>query len=143
MILDITSFEKALIQLEESMMYCQSDLAKNDAKLGTHLRAAAIQAFEFTYELSFKMLKRYLEMTEPNPNAIDEMSFANIIRLANERGLLLSGIVSWKKYREERGATRHAYNEAKAEEVFSHIEDFMREAIYLSIRLTEKIKNVG
>jgi hypothetical protein len=37
-----------------------------------HLVAAAIQAFEFTYELSWKMLKRYLERTVPNPDGIDE-----------------------------------------------------------------------
>ena len=80
MILDLSSLQKAIAQLEEALEYCQSDLAKNDARLAQHLRAAAIQAFGFTYELSFKRLKRFLEATEPNPDSLDEMSFNEIIR---------------------------------------------------------------
>jgi hypothetical protein len=48
--LDLKSFEKAIIQLESAIKYSESDLAKNDANLALHLRAAVIQAFEFTYE---------------------------------------------------------------------------------------------
>ncbi len=47
----------------------------------------AILRFEYTYELSHKMLKRYFEMTEPNAEMIDQMLFPDLIRTASERGL--------------------------------------------------------
>lgn len=88
--LDLSSFEKAILQLESSLDYCNSTIANNDCTLKLHLRAGAIQAFKFTYELSWKMLKRYLEVTAPNPQEIDEMSFSDLIRSGCEQGLLLS-----------------------------------------------------
>jgi len=42
--LDISSFEKALSQLEKSLEYLHSDLAKSDAGLRQQFRAATIQA---------------------------------------------------------------------------------------------------
>ena len=49
------------------------------------LRDAVIQRFEFTYELSHKMLKRFLESTSPSPANIDEMAFQDLIRTGNEQ----------------------------------------------------------
>ena len=100
-----------------------------------HLRAAVIHAFEFTYELSWKMLKRYFAMTYPNPQEIQEMSFPQLIRTGCEHGLLLSEWEAWKNYREERGATSHTYNEDKANEVINHIPAFLQDAKYLFAQL--------
>ena len=87
--IDISPLEKAIAQLQESLNYADSDLAKYDARLARQFRSAAIQAFEYTYELSHKMLKRYLEATEPTPESIDAMSFQELIRTGAEKGLLL------------------------------------------------------
>ena len=59
--LDLTPLEDAVAQLEEALDVYHSDLVLNAPRLKRHLRAAVIQAFEFTYELSFGMLKRYLD----------------------------------------------------------------------------------
>ena len=56
--LDLSSLDRAIARLEEALQFYHSDLAKGDTRLATHLRAAVIQAFEFTYELAFKTLKR-------------------------------------------------------------------------------------
>jgi len=48
-----------------------------------------IQRFEFTYEISHKMLCRYLEASSANPAEFDKADFQYLIRTANERGLLL------------------------------------------------------
>ncbi|MDX1918390.1 MAG: nucleotidyltransferase substrate binding protein [Candidatus Caenarcaniphilales bacterium] len=61
------SFEKAIGQLKESLVHTNSHSARQDPGLARQFRAASIQAFEFTYELAYKTLKRYLEHTEPNP----------------------------------------------------------------------------
>ena len=138
MTLDLSSLQKAIIQLEEAIEYCQSDLSKNDVKLAQHLRAAAIQAFEFTYELSFKMLKRFLEATEPNPALLDEMSFNAIIRKGFERGLLMSELADWQEFRKDRGTTSHTYNEDKAQDVFECIPKFFIEAKFLLAQIQKR-----
>lgn len=131
MILDLSSLEKATAQLVEALDYCQSDLAKNDDRLAQHLRAAAIQAFEFTYELSFKMLKRFLEASEPNPTSVDQMTFNEIIRTGLEKGLLQAELEEWKAFRKDRGSTSHTYDENKARNVFECIPKFIIEARFL------------
>jgi nucleotidyltransferase substrate binding protein (TIGR01987 family) len=129
--LDVSQLEKAITQLEQSLFLYNSDYVQQIPDLKVHLVAAAIQAFEFTYELSWKMLKRYLEMTEPNPDGIDEMSYADLIRTGCEKGLLKSDLIIWKKYREKRSITSHTYNYDKAFEVFKEIPAFLEDAKYL------------
>ena len=131
MSLDLTSLRNAILQIEEALAYAQSDLAKGDPRLARHLRAAAILAFAFTYELSVKMLKRYLETTEANPASVDEMTFNELIRRGYEAGLLQAELSEWKGFRRDRGTTSHAYDEAKAREVFAAIPAFLAEARFL------------
>ncbi len=133
--LDLTSFRSAVTQLKTSLGYVNSKSAKDDLALGEQFRAASIQAFEFTYELSWKMLKRHLEMTEANPALIDELSFQDLIRIGNERGLLLSNWEIWKIYRTARGTTSHTYNHSKAIEVAALIPNFLKEAQFLLDKL--------
>jgi nucleotidyltransferase substrate binding protein (TIGR01987 family) len=104
------------------------------------MRAAAIQAFGFTYELCWKMLKRYLEATLPNADEVDQMSFPTLIRTASEHGLLLSDWSVWKEYRQERGTTSHTYDEKKAIEVFAELPRFLKEAQYLLKQLKKRNK---
>lgn len=54
------------------------------------LRNSVIHCFEFTCELSWKMLKRNLEETAATPENIDTSTFQNLIRRGNEKGLLSS-----------------------------------------------------
>lgn len=138
MTLDLSAFDKAVAQLDEALAYCASDLARNDPRLALHLRAAAIQAFEFTYELAFNLLRRFLIATEPNPSRIGEMSFNEIIRLGSARGLLRADVAVWSGFRRDRGATSHAYNETKAIEVFEGIPEFLREVRYLRAQLANR-----
>jgi len=102
------------------------------------IRDASIQRFEYTYELCHKMLKRYLEMTEPNIEEIDQMQFAQLIRTGSEKGLLLNGWDVWTKYRYARNLTSHTYNEAKAKEVTQVIPEFFKDAKFLLEKLNER-----
>jgi nucleotidyltransferase substrate binding protein (TIGR01987 family) len=122
--LDISPLEKAIAALEVALdRYAQEpdDL----------IRDACIQRFEFTYELSHKMLKRFLEATSANPDEFDRMSFQDLIRAGSERGLLLSDWAVWRDYRAKRGATSHTYDAEKAAEVFAIVPAFLEEARYL------------
>lgn len=128
--LNLESFHKSVKQLEEAILYCNSELAK-DEKLAHHLRAAAIQAFEFTYEISFKTLLRYLKETSPDDLDFNNIGFKDVIRAGIGKGLLSAEVDQWSEFRKNRGTTSHTYNEAKAQEVFSQIPDFLQEAKFL------------
>jgi nucleotidyltransferase substrate binding protein (TIGR01987 family) len=141
MTLDYSPLERALAQLEKSYDYLHSELSRNDPDLRDQFRAATIQAFEYTYELSHKMLKRYLEMTSPNPAEIDQMTFQTLIRTGSEQGLLKSGWDRWRDYRKARATTSHTYDEAKALEVLQVVPDFMQEARYLLSELRKRAED--
>jgi nucleotidyltransferase substrate binding protein (TIGR01987 family) len=115
----------AIVQLEKSLTYAISPAAMADAGLREQLRNSVIQCFKFTYELSWKMLKRYLEVTEPSPAEIDISMFQNLIRLDNERALLRSDWRHWKTYCQARTDSSHTYDAAKAEAVFSVAPSFL------------------
>ena len=138
--LDLTSLDNAAAQLEEALSLYYSDVASEDPRLKRHLRAAVIQAFEFTYELSFKMLKRYLRLASANPAEINKFVFNDVIREACRQGLLKSELSEWMEFRRQRGTTSHTYDEEKAQEVFESIPDFLDEARYLLNRLHGRIK---
>ena len=83
MMLDYTSLANAIAQLEKSLVYAHSPAALADAGLREQLRNSVIQCFKFTYELSWKMLKRFLEATEASAADLDLATFQSLIRLGN------------------------------------------------------------
>jgi nucleotidyltransferase substrate binding protein (TIGR01987 family) len=66
------------------------------------------------------------------------MAFADLIRSANEQGLLLGDWSSWKIYREMRSKTSHTYDEEIAIEVVQGIPAFLEEARHLLKQLQER-----
>lgn len=136
MSLDYSSFENAIAQLEKSIRFATSDMARQDVDLFEQLRNSVIQCFEFTYELSWKMLKRHLEAVSATPEELDSSSFQNLIRMGNEKGLLRSDWLRWKAYRQARTDSSHTYDSSKAEAVYAIAPDFLEEARYLHQQLT-------
>lgn len=130
--LDVQSFEKAVAQLAVGLQAAQVEDASD------LLRDGVIQRFKYTYELSWKMLKRYLEMTLPNPEEVDGMSFQTLIRTGSEQGMLFSGWDHWVDYRKARGTMSHVYDGDKAREIYQTVPDFLEEARYLLGKLKEK-----
>jgi nucleotidyltransferase substrate binding protein (TIGR01987 family) len=138
MALDFSSLASAIKQLEKAIGYVNSPMAENDEGLREQFRNSVIQCFEFTYELSHKMLKRYLEETAPSPEEIDLSTFQNLIRLGNEKGVLRSDWTQWRSYRQARTDSSHTYDEDKAESVFEMAPEFLEEARYLLRELTAR-----
>ena len=122
--------------LEWTIQRLQEGLARYQADTGdTQIRDGLVQRFEFTYDQAHKSLKRYLEYASANPGQFDEMTFQDLIRSANEQGLLLGDWPDWRGFREMRARTSHAYNEDVAIEVVKNIPRFVEEAIYLRNQL--------
>jgi len=131
--LDFSTLEKAILRLSEGLIRYQQDVSD------TQIRDGLIQRFEFTYEISHKMLKRFLVTTAANPAELAEMSFQDLIRTGNERNLLLGSWPDWRKYRDMRAKTSHTYDEEVALVVVAAIPDFLKEAKHLLQRLSEAV----
>lgn len=140
--LEFSPLESAISQLEKSLKFATSPMANRDVELFEQLRNSVIQCFEFTYELSHKMLKRYLEHTAASPEDADLSTFQNLIRTGNEKGLLRSDWSQWKIYRQARTDSSHAYDVGKAEAVYAIAPDFLEEAKYLYRQLIRENKVV-
>ncbi|MGB8840424.1 MAG: HI0074 family nucleotidyltransferase substrate-binding subunit [Aliidongia sp.] len=133
MTMDIIPLENAIARFEEGLARYHRDTTD------TQIRDGLIQRFEFTYELGHKTLKRYLEFTAPSPGMYDEMAFADLIRSANEQGLLSGDWPAWRRYREMRGKASHAYAEQAALEVVGGLPDFLAEIRFLRDELKRRL----
>jgi nucleotidyltransferase substrate binding protein (TIGR01987 family) len=130
--LDLTPLANAVERLAEGLAEYQANPSH------TMIRDGLVQRFEFTYEISHKMLKRYLALTFASPAEFDAMPFGDLIRTGNEQGLLLGNWPDWKGYREMRGKTSHTYDEGVALQVVAGIPAFLAEARHLLEQLKKR-----
>ncbi|MBF0109895.1 MAG: nucleotidyltransferase substrate binding protein [Magnetococcales bacterium] len=135
--LDLSPLERAVQRLDEGLSRYQLDVSD------IQIRDGLIQRFEFTYEISHKMLRRFLASASPSADVIDDMLFPDLIRTGNEYGLLLGNWTDWKKYRECRGKTSHTCDEMMAIDVVRYIPAFLNEARYLLEQLQKKKSKRG
>ena len=102
------------------------------------LRAGLIQTFEYNFELAIAMMTRYLRSVTPDLSRRDLGVFEELIRVADERGLVRSPFVAWKAFRQARNLTSHTYNESKAIAVVDVIPAFEAEVRHLLAQLQER-----
>jgi nucleotidyltransferase substrate binding protein (TIGR01987 family) len=127
--LDTSSLANVVRRLREGLARAQAE--PNDEQV----RDGLIQRFEFTYELSHKMLRRYVMQAAPSPDVVAAMPFADLIRAANAQGLLRGDWPAWRRFREMRGRTSHTCDTRVATEVVAAIPQFLAEAEHLLIEL--------
>ena len=132
MSLDFSPLAKAVQRLEEGLARYSSDTSD------VMVRDGLVQRFEFTYELSYKMLRRFLQAASANPAEFDEADFQFLIRTANEQGLLLGAWPQWRVYRDMRSKTSHTYDEEVALKVVAGIPAFLEEAQFLLDQLQQR-----
>jgi len=106
--IDITALHKAATKLTAILHEPKNEF----------IRDAAIQRFEFTYELVWKTMKRILAvkgLVINNPR--------DVFREAAKQGII-DGLDVWFLYIEYRNQTTHVYNESVAEELYSKLPVF-------------------
>lgn len=136
--LDLTSFQKALANLEKLV------IAVNNLELTQHLnetlqdglKAGVVQNFEVTYEVSWKFIKRWLEQNIGN-SYVDGVSRRELFRLASE-SLLITDVDKWMIYHKGRNETSHTYDALTAEDVYQLAMEFVHDAKQLLMNLEEK-----
>jgi nucleotidyltransferase substrate binding protein (TIGR01987 family) len=131
--LDIISLGIAVRRLREGLARCEREPADEQ------IRDGLIQRFAFTYELSHKMLRRYLKETAASPDDIDRMPFADLVRTANAQGLLRSDWPVWRRFREMRARTSHTYDAKVASQVAPAIPAFLEEAEHFCAELQRRL----
>jgi nucleotidyltransferase substrate binding protein (TIGR01987 family) len=131
--LDTTSLGNAVSRLREGLARYEREPADEQ------IRDGLIQRFEFTYELSHKMLRRYLKENTASPDEIERLPFADLIRTGNSQGLLRGDWPAWRRFREMRVRTTHTYNVNVASEVAAAIPGFLEEAEHLYAELQRRL----
>jgi len=138
MLLDYSTLENALQQLEISMNFYHSEMAQSNAELKDQFRNSAIQCFKFTYELSFKIIRRQLEKTSNCTHEIRQMNFADFIRTAADADLV-PDVKRFLQYRLTRSLTSQSYNKERAEEIIVILPQFIEDVHIILSKI--KIKN--
>ena len=131
--LDITSLGSAVRRLREGLARCEREPADEQ------IRDGLIQRFEFTYELSHKMLGRYLKETAASPDDIERMAFPDLIRAGSAQGLLQGDWPVWRRFREMRARTSHTYDAKVASQVASAIPAFLEEVEHFYAELQRRL----
>ncbi len=83
------------------------------------LISGIVKNFEFVYEVSVKMIKRFVESTALIPEEIDQLDFREILRKSAEIGII-ENVSDWFEFRKLRNTTAHTYDNEKAHHVESH-----------------------
>ncbi|MBI2602774.1 MAG: nucleotidyltransferase substrate binding protein [Deltaproteobacteria bacterium] len=122
--LNLSQLKRALESLKKSI-----DQPKDE-----FTRDSTIQRFEYSFELSWKTLKRYFSLNQ----GLDESNVKNLFREAGKQKLIDS-IDSWFEYLRARNLTSHTYNENTAEEVYKAACRFFVDAKELLTRLEKLV----
>ena len=96
-------------------------------------KAGAIKAFEYTFELSWKIMKRIIEQQGDTPFVIS--GSRDIIRVAAYIHLI-DEPRKWFDFIDARNITSHTYNEADADAVVAVFDTFSEE-------LSKLLKKIG
>jgi len=105
----LKTFEQALARLEQVM---------NEPKTSI-VRDAAIQRFEFMFELAWKATQRFLR-----DEGIVWRSPKGCLQEAFSLGVVADSPL-WIRMIEDRNLTVHTYSERTAEVIFSHLKEYL------------------
>lgn len=127
MLLDLSSLQKAVSSLERAIDVASSRIeGAVDTDYEEVIRAGVIQNFEFTYELCWKFMKRWLGKNVSG-EVVDGVPRKELFRIAAENHLI-KDVEAWIEYHEARNETAHTYNESTSEDVYAAAVQFINDA---------------
>lgn len=88
-----------------------------DAVAANAIKSGVIQHFEFTYELCWKFIKRWIEMNI-SAGAADGVTRRELFRQAAENRLI-DDVEQWMRYHDARNQVSHTYQPEIAERVYA------------------------
>ncbi|MDR3223755.1 MAG: nucleotidyltransferase substrate binding protein [Methanobrevibacter sp.] len=138
--LDIKSLKKAYDAYENALNLALN-LESNPLELfyiEETARTSLIHHFETLYELSWKTMKRYIEIDEGHE---DNLTRRGLFRQAGERGLI-DDFHKWMEFHKSRNLTSHTYDEKIAEKVYITAKEFDKYVKNFILILEKQIKEL-
>lgn len=128
MLLELDSLKRAVAALNAVLAKSNDTELMDGLDVVTRsaVKSGAIQHFEFTYELCWKFMKRWLEMNL-SPTTADGVTRRELFRLAAENRLI-NDVDQWMRHHDARNRTSHTYDPAVAESVYAASHEFARDA---------------
>jgi nucleotidyltransferase substrate binding protein (TIGR01987 family) len=138
---DLTTLEKSLAAFDTVYPRALDDtwLSQQDEATRLAFAAGVIKHFEFTYELCWKAMKRWLN-DNVSPEITDGISRRELFRLAAQYRLI-GDVEEWMVYHMGRNQTAHRYGQVMADEVAQILPDFSHAAHQLYQQLAQKQAN--
>ena len=136
--LDLTSLKKAIGSLKKAVEIAQAKIFGNQASQDEIelLKAGVIQNFEFTYELCWKYMKRWIA-NNIGAEIVDGVTRRELFRLSRENRLLVD-VEQWMDFHYARNHSAHTYNKAMADEVYGVVLKFVAAAEDFLEKLEER-----
>ena len=131
--LDLTNIKNAISTLEEAINYYNTDV---EQPIKNMYADSCIQRFEYTYELSWKIMKKYLKLFFNKTE--QELTIKNIFRYMQGYGLIKDW-TKWVEYNDARNNTAHEYNFNKAQFVLTVLKTFLDDVKNFIICLEKSI----
>ncbi len=100
------------------------------------IRAGVIQNFEFTFELCWKFIRRWMRING-TPEGAEPRTRKDLFRMA-ARSELIQDPGPWFAYAEARNITSHTYDKKKADSVYQVAVSFVKDArlLFEQLRVT-------
>ena len=119
--LDLTNIKNAIATLEEAINYYNTDV---EQPIKNMYADSCIQRFKCTYELSRKIMNKYLKLFFNKTE--QELTVKNIFRYMQGYGLIKDW-TKWVEYNDARNNTSHEYNLNKAQFVLTVLQSFLED----------------
>jgi len=123
MSLDLNSLQKAIASLSEVTAVSKHMPAGISNEI---VRDSVIKRYEYTYELCWKMLQRWIKINI-SPTDAEPRTRKDLFRLAAQKGLI-NDPERWFEFNDARNESAHAYDEEKADLVYKVALKFETEA---------------
>lgn len=121
--IQIQQLDKALSRLEETLSMEPTQVNKD----------ATIQRFEFTFELSWKLMKSFAFN-----KGLETVSPKDSLRTAAQLGLI-EDVEMWFDFLDARNNSSHVYNENMASEVYEEIKKFLPAVKKLMVKIKASV----
>ena len=130
--LDLTKLRQVIARLRQSMEAFTSE-PDNVFYLDS-----VVKRFEYTFEVSRKVLRRYLIDRDAEIARIPAAELNRFVELGVQANVLRGDWSVWRQLRDARNLTSHDYGEAKAREVAEAATPMLNEAMFLLQALTSE-----
>ena len=133
--LDLSNLKNSFFSLKE----CYNDYTmQKDEKMQTYIKDSCIKRFEYTYEMSKKIMNKFLKKEYDKTEK--ELSINNIFREMYSLGLIDS-FDNWVDYRENRNISAHEYDITKTYPIIELIPRFLVDVDFFITHLEQVLTN--